>query len=673
MGYANLSQIGTGLRQRLNSRAFIIGSPSDPNERILYLILDTQSGDTAIRNGILEGLQALGPDYAMYTASNVAVVGTHQHSGPGAWLNYLLPQVTTLGFLPQSYQAIVNGTLAAIQQAHESLTPGSLTFGSTDLENANANRSPYAYLANPADERAMYTADVDKTMTMLNFQRSNDSKTMGILTWFAVHGTSMYGNNTIVTADNKGIASYLFEQSPPANAADGFVAGFSQANVGDTSPNVLGAFCEDGTNVACTFEQSLCGTTNPSSAACHGRGPFYGLNDGGKASCFEIGRRQYAAANTLLSQMQGGSGATPIQGNVRSFHQFKDFSNYTFTLSNGSVVSTCSAALGYGFAAGTTDGPGAFDFKQNTTDGNGDPFWLAVRDVLHTPGSAQVECQAPKEILLDAGATTVPYQWAPNIVDLQVMRVGQLLIIISPGEATTMSGRRWRNAIGSAAANMSLTSSSAAGEPLVVLGAPANSYSHYIATPEEYGVQRYEGASTLHGPWTLNAYINTTTDLLPYLADTPPSAPLDPGPSPPDNRDNSLNFNSPVVYDGALTHSFGSVVDDVNTRTPYSAGQNVIAVFQGANPRNNLRLGGTFAAVQDASTNATIADDISWDLLYEWKQTNTVTGESQVTMTWTVPDGTAPGSYRFVYNGDSRSVTGQIGGFTGTSGVFTVS
>lgn len=45
----------------------------------------------------------------MYGQSNVAVTGTHAHSGPGAWLNYLLPQITSLGFDKQSYQAIVDG------------------------------------------------------------------------------------------------------------------------------------------------------------------------------------------------------------------------------------------------------------------------------------------------------------------------------------------------------------------------------------------------------------------------------------------------------------------------------------------------------------------------------------------------------------------------------------
>lgn len=34
----------------------------------------------------------------------------------------------------------------------------------------------------------------------------------------------------------------------------------------------------------------------------------------------------------------------------------------------------------------------------------------------------------------------------------------------------------------------------------VVLAGPANTYTHYVTTREEYSVQRYEGASTLFGP-----------------------------------------------------------------------------------------------------------------------------------------------------------------------------
>jgi neutral ceramidase len=48
-----------------------------------------------------------------------------------------------------------------------------------------------------------------------------------------------------------------------------FVAAFSQSSVGDTSPNVLGAWCDDGSGKECTLDKSTC---NGTSQACHGRG-----------------------------------------------------------------------------------------------------------------------------------------------------------------------------------------------------------------------------------------------------------------------------------------------------------------------------------------------------------------------------------------------------------------
>lgn len=120
-GYADLGQKGTGLRQRLYSRAFIVGSVNNPEDRFVYLVLDIQAGDTAMRFGVLEALEALGGDYDVYGSHNVALTGSHSHAGPGAWFNYLLPQVTTFGFDHQSYQAIVDGVVLSIQRAHESL------------------------------------------------------------------------------------------------------------------------------------------------------------------------------------------------------------------------------------------------------------------------------------------------------------------------------------------------------------------------------------------------------------------------------------------------------------------------------------------------------------------------------------------------------------------------
>jgi len=546
MGYADISQVGTGLRQRIYSRAFIVGDANNAANRWVYVVLDTANGDTAVRNGVLEGVKALGSAYSGYTSSNIAITGTHSHSGPGAWLNYLLPQITSKGFDKQSYQAIVDGTVLSIKRAHESLAPGLLAIGSTNVTNANINRSLYAYLANPAAERALYQDDVDKTITMLRFQRISDGLNLGVLAWHAVHGTSMLQNNTHVSGDNKGISSYLFEQSVKS-VNPNFVAAFSQANVGDTTPNVGGAYCDDGSGQQCKLEDSTCGETNSTkgtSQACHGRGPVFEALDLGVSSCYEIGRRVFAGAKTLYDNFDALS--TPVTDpSVKAYHTFQDMSFFKFNLPNGTAVQSCPAALGYAFAGGTSDGPGFADFTQNNPDTNAqNPFWAVVSGVLSTPTPEQKACHSPKPILLNVGQMNTPYAWSPNIIDVQSFRVGQFIIIVSPSEATTMAGRRWRNAVGAAAVSSGIVKSA----PVVVLGGPANTYAHYVATREEYGIQRYEGASTLYGPSELDAYINLSLTNLKYLSTS--STTLPPvGTLPPDNRDSSISFITGVAWD----------------------------------------------------------------------------------------------------------------------------
>ncbi len=58
----------------------------------------------------------------------------------------------------------------------------------------------------------------------------------------------------------------------------------------------------------------------------------------------------------------------------------------------------------------------------------------------------------------------------------------------------------------------------------LVIAGLTNTYASYITTFEEYGVQRYEGASTLYGPHTLDAYIQVWKSVLCF----PPSVPCQP-------------------------------------------------------------------------------------------------------------------------------------------------
>ncbi|KAJ6259669.1 hypothetical protein Dda_5307 [Drechslerella dactyloides] len=674
MGYANASQVGSGLRQRLYSRAFIIGSVKNPTDRFVYLVIDTACGDTAIRYGVLSGLAALGSNYAMYNQNNVALTGTHSHAGPGGFMNYLLPQVTSKGFDKQSYQAIVDGTILSIKRAHESLAEGYLTSGATEIQGAAINRSPTAYEANPAEERAKYDADVDRTLTMLRFTRASDRQHIGVLTWYSVHGTSMLGNNTLVAADNKGVAAYLFETSIKGSSkSSGFVAGFSQASVGDTTPNVEGAWCEDADHIGqqCTRDKSTCGGK---SQPCHGRGPAFRVKDNGASSCYEIGRRQAQGALDLYHSLDSGAGTPITGGSVKSFHTFVNLAGYEFQLPNGNIVHTCHAALGYSFAAGTSDGPGAFDFTQSDSgEPDANPIWKVVSGILKPAGPEQKACQWPKPILLDVGEMNFPYDWTPNIVDVQLLRVGQFIAIISPGEATTMSGRRWKAAVASAASSSIISKDTA---PIVVLGGPANSYTHYISTEEEYSIQRYEGASTLYGPHTLNAHISLSLKYLPFLGDENTKS-IETGPLPPDNSRSSLSFITGVVYDNPpIFKHFGDVTADA--AAIYRQGDTASATFIGANPRNNLRLEGTYAAIEfkTGGTWTEVRNDEDWDLIYNWRRDDGFWGTSSVTIDWIIGNGpkdVKPGKYRIKYYGDSKEpVTGKISAFTGTSREFEV-
>lgn len=236
-----------------------------------------------------------------------------------------------------------------------------------------------------------------------------------------------------------------------------------------------------------------------------------------------------------------------------------------------------------------------------------------------------------------------------------------------------MSGRRWKEAIHDSAASTILSDSSSP-DPIVVIGGPANSYTHYIATPEEYGIQRYEGASTLYGPYTLNAYINLTLSHLPFLSPTSVSQPP-PGPLPPNNVNKSLSFITGVVYDGhPLFTSYGDIKNDVSPSYPLSSSPVITATFIGANPRNNLHLESTYASIEmfipETSKWNRVRDDSDWSLIFEWKKVSEILGTSEVTITWETEEWAQQGRYRIRYFGDSKVVGGAITPFEGVSAVF---
>lgn len=56
-----------------------------------------------------------------------------------------------------------------------------------------------------------YKHNVDKTMVQLKFVGEDDTP-LGVINWYAVHATSMNNSNKLISSDNVGYASVIFEQ-----------------------------------------------------------------------------------------------------------------------------------------------------------------------------------------------------------------------------------------------------------------------------------------------------------------------------------------------------------------------------------------------------------------------------------------------------------------------------
>lgn len=721
MGYANMDQTTSGVHFRLRARAFVVSEPQ--GKRVLFVNLDACMASQLVTIKLLERLKARYGD--LYTENNVAISGIHTHSGPGGYLQYIVYIVTSLGFVRQSFDALVDGIEQTIIQAHDNLRPGSVYVNKGEIFNAGINRSPSAYLNNPAAERSKYKSDVDQEMTLLKFI-DNEWGPVGSFNWFATHGTSMGRTNSLISGDNKGAAARIMEDWFDQNNSEStssavsktikiprrvsniipivndnhhgllelaasfeslpgksttrflslarrvrsalrqadrpkFVSAFCQTNCGDVSPNVLGAFCID-TGVPCDFNHSTCGGKNE---LCYGRGPGY-------PDEFEstriIGERQFKKAAELFN-----AASEKLHGKIDYIHTYVDFSKLEVTIpkqgGGTTTVKTCPAAMGFAFAAGTTDGPGAFDFQQG--DDSGNAFWRLVRNVLKTPTKEQADCQQPKPILLDTGEMKEPYDWAPSILPVQILRIGQMVILSVPGEFTTMAGRRLRDAV-----KKVLTSGSSkefGNNVHVVIAGLTNTYSQYVTTFEEYQIQRYEGASTLYGPHTLSAYIQEFQKLAAALIS---GKPVESGPQPPDLLDKQISLLTPVVLDATpIGVQFGDVSTDIPKNSTFKRGNNVTVVFWSACPRNDLMTEGTFALVEilkgkDSWEPAYDDDDLC--LRFIWSRPSKLSTRSYATIQWIVPQTAASGVYRIRHFGASKSLFGTIKHFTGSSSAFVV-
>lgn len=635
-GFAVSSQTTAGIHTRLRSRAFVIG---DGAKRVVFVSADLGMLFQMVKVKVCEKIADDPILSQFYNEQNVLLSATHTHNGPGGFSGYFLYDVTVQGFVWQNFDAIVNGIYQSIKLAHNNVQPGRILINQGTIEGCGGNRAELAYNNNPAAERAQYSSNTDKTMTLLKFVALNGEE-IGELNWYAVHPDSIGPDNHLISADNKGWASYLFEKDKGTNyqASKTFVAAFAQTNAGDVTPNIG-----------------------------YGQAPKY-VNFAQNPGLRNAVLKQYNKAKELYN-----SATQELSGSVDFRHEWVDMRTLYVESAN---ATTCAAGMGASFSAGSPyDNPSPSPLFPNGTTVNS-LNWNdnAAETVLSsllggvfafawpaTNAPAYKKCQAEKPVLIPTGIAHLNINgptMTPQIIPLQVLKIGSLAIAAVPTEVTTMAGRRIKKTLiaglGSAGVNYS------------VVAALANTYTSYLATREEYAMQWYEGACTQFGPNELAAFQQEYSRLCNAIVD---GTDVDPGPTPEDVTGQTVDFTAKVVFDDVpLGKSFGSVY--TQPKSSYTRGDTVSAVFWGGHPNNNLRTQDTFLVIEKLVNGAYVPVARDWDpeTTYNWARNSIA--YSRITITWDTT-GASAGTYRIRHKGNWKSGwTGKISAYEGVTNSF---
>ena len=163
MGYAELSQVDEGLHMRVRSRVLVV---SDACQQATVALVSDDLGMVfhSVKAAVIARLAVQLP--GVFDYSNVLLSATHSHSGPGGFAHHALYNITTGGFQPENFAAIVDGTVRAIVRAYQQRRPAQLAVREGELAGAQFNRSPEAYAANPAEERRRYLSNTDQSMVL---------------------------------------------------------------------------------------------------------------------------------------------------------------------------------------------------------------------------------------------------------------------------------------------------------------------------------------------------------------------------------------------------------------------------------------------------------------------------------------------------------------------------
>jgi len=503
MGWCKPGNVVEEVESNLFARAVVIETEQD---KVAIVVTETATMTLAMRQMVLKKLQLHYAELGFHEA-NVMLMATHTHSSPGGNSHYLLYNLTIPGYSKEITETYVNGIVEAIVEADKMKENAFIYFGKSAFEPhipVAFNRALEAWNQNPEnekfDENNRHLA-LDRNAYQLTFL-NEELVPMGILNFFAVHTTTVHSDKRTISSDNKGYAAHQLEnlmriQNPY------FVAIFAQGAAGDVSPNFVlhkGDKEKRGETPDDFINRKIHGTYQMEKAhqlIYHAKHtPSLSVELDYSLDYFDIPKTQIDP--DFVGGVEGLTAGDPCFGMyfiggtaeglgippfwIRLLSNFvarrnnkllKRNPSYYAQLSKAHVEKVVLINCKTGELAGTNT------FHKLPIPDFMDPFLAELKRL-----SVLGEIYQPKQPLV------------PDILPLQIIKIGNIAIAAAPTELTTTSGLRIQKQI----------KESLKGIKEVIVAGYANGYASYTTTPEEYALQHYEGSSTLYGKYSLPAF-----------------------------------------------------------------------------------------------------------------------------------------------------------------------
>jgi hypothetical protein len=220
----------------------------------------------------------------------------------------------------------------------------------------------------------------------------------------------------------------------------------------------------------------------------------------------------------------------------------------------------------------------------------------------------------------------VPAGNPPLAVPLSIARVGDHAIVAVPAEPTKEVGKRIKAAVVDAMRAKGVTGA--------VIAGLAGDYVQYVTTPEEYGFQSYEGASTLYGQNEATFLQERYAELARALANgaaAPKPYVLDPS--------YGVKPDGPPYPAGAASGSITAQPDQAVPRLGHA-----VLAWQGGPSGHDRPVDAPFVLAQRQVGGEWRTVDSDLGLAMLWRSS----ASGGYSVTWEVPLSAPPGAYRLV-------------------------